>query len=104
MQALIAIPGQHSLERAGGAEQALMREVGGLPLLFRVMQTAVCTGIRSAVVLWPSSVPLSLWLECQHSLLREGMTGLTVVTPEVHDPRKQEHWAAIAPLLNPRVL
>ena len=44
MQAVIAIPTHQILQQFGGAEQALMREVAGVPLLVRVIATAVRAG------------------------------------------------------------
>jgi hypothetical protein len=81
-----------------------MRDVGGVPLLLRVIRTAVRAGAESAVVIWPSSIPLRIWMDCQEALLQEGMTGITLVSPDAYDPRKLSHWTAIAPLLKSRLL
>ncbi len=44
MQAVIAIPDTHTLNQYGGPAEALMREVCGVPLLVRVIKTAVRAG------------------------------------------------------------
>jgi hypothetical protein len=95
MQALIAIPDFETLRRYGGAEQSLMREVSGIPLLVRIIKTAIRAGVDSLVVIWPSSVPLKIWLDCQAALLREGINGITIVQQERFAPWLTSSWAGI---------
>ena len=65
MQAVIAIPDTHTLNQHGGPAEALLREVCGVPLLVRVIKTAVRAGANSLLVIWPSDVPQSIWLSAQ---------------------------------------
>lgn len=41
MQVVTAIPRSEELQRYGGAEEALLRDVSGIPLLIRVLATNV---------------------------------------------------------------
>jgi phosphatidylglycerophosphate synthase len=102
MQALIAIPDFETLRRYGGAEQSLMRGVSGIPLLVRIIKTAIRAGVDSLVVIWPSSVPLKIWLDCQAALLREGINGITIVQQERFAPWLTSSWAGILSLLADR--
>ena len=99
MQAVIAIPDLEALRSYGGAEKALTRKVRGMPVLLRTIQAAIEAGVDSLVTMWPSSVPLSIWLNCQASLLREGINGLTVIQPVRFNPRDPVSWGAISSFL-----
>lgn len=104
MQAVIAIPDLETFQSYGGAHQALMRKISGTPLLVQTIRTAVRAGVDSLIVLWPSRVPLSIWLECQNLLLDEDLNGITVVQPESFRPRQAAEWRIIATLLRDRFL
>ena len=100
MQAVIAIPDLETLQQYGGAEQALMREVCGVPLLVRMIKTSLRAGVSSLVVMWPASVPQSIWLRCQAALVGERVDGITLVHPASFRPRETASWTAIAGLLD----
>jgi len=99
MQALIAIPDTHTLNQYGGPAEALMREVCGVPLLVRVIKTAVRAGANSLLVIWPSDVPQSLWLSVQAELVGECLCGIIIVQPEAFEPRQKSNWEAFSELL-----
>jgi hypothetical protein len=60
MQAVIAIPPSQTRRQHGGTEQALMQEVAGVPLLIRVVATAMRPGVDSVLVIWPVDVDSSV--------------------------------------------
>ena len=98
MQAIIAIPDTHTLNQYGGPE-ALMRQVCGVPLLVRVIKTAVRAGVDSLLMIWPSDVPQSIWLSAQAALDRESVCGIIVVQPERFEPRRNPNWMELSELL-----
>lgn len=104
MQAVIAIPDQETLQRLGGPEQALMRPVCGVPLMVRIVKTAVRAGVDSLLIIWPSKVPLTIWLECKRALRSEGIYSLTLMPPESFHARNYADWASIWPALNEQFL
>lgn len=104
MQAIIAVPDLKTLEQHGGVEQALKRDVCGVPLLVRTIKTAIRAGVDSLVIIWPSSVPLAIWLECQRMLLDEGINGITIVQFQIFKPHLTSNWTAIAAVLRERFL
>src|ERR1051326_2010906 len=99
MQAVIAIPDLETLKQYGGAKQALMCEVCGVPLLVRTIKAGIRAGVKSIVVIWPSRVPEAIWLCCQAALASECVDGITLVQAESFRPRQTSAWTAIAPLL-----
>jgi phosphatidylglycerophosphate synthase len=99
MQAVIAIPDTHTLNQYGGPAGALMREVCGVPLLVRVIKTAVRAGANSLLVIWPSDVPQPLWLSVQAELVGECLCGIVIVQPEAFEPRQNSNWEALSELL-----
>ncbi len=57
MQIVIAIPRYEELQDFGGAEEALLRDVSGVPLLIRILATGIRAGGDSAVIVHREAVP-----------------------------------------------
>jgi phosphatidylglycerophosphate synthase len=104
MQAVIAIPDTHTLNQYGGSPKALMREVCGVPLLVRVIKTAVRAGANSLLVIWPSDVPQSIWLSAQAELVRDVLCGIVIVQPAAFEPRQNSNWEALSGLVDDQFL
>jgi len=104
MQAVVAIPDAHNLNQYGGPAEALMREACGVPLLVRVIKTAVRTGANSLLVIWPSDVPQSIWLSAQAELVRDVLCGIVIVQPVAFEPERNESWAALSGFLEEQFL
>ena len=104
MQAVVAIPDTHTLNQYGGPAEALMREVCGVPLLVRVIKTAVRAGANSLLVIWPSDVPQSIWLSAQAELVRDVLCGIVIVQPEAFEPRQNSNWKALSGLVDDQFL
>ena len=51
MQMIIAVPGNEELERLGGAKEALLRDVSGVPLLVRIIATGMRAGADQVLVI-----------------------------------------------------
>ncbi len=103
MQAVVAIPDTDALNQYGGPE-ALMREVCGVPLLVRVIKTAVRAGANSLLVIWPSDVPQSIWLSTQAELVPDVLCGIVIVQPEAFEPRQNSNWEALSGLVDDQFL
>ena len=104
MQAVIAIPTRQTLQQFGGVEQALMQEVAGVPLLVRVIATAMRGGVDSLLVIWPDDVDSSIWERCAASRPLRGLKLYKLFRPPMFDPRSAATWAAIATSLEGRFL
>ena len=104
MQAMIAIPPRQTLQQFGGPEQALMQEVAGVPLLVRIIATAVRAGLDSVLVIWPDDVDSSIWERCAPSRPLQGLKIYKPFRSSMFDPRSPASWAAIAACLDDRFL
>jgi phosphatidylglycerophosphate synthase len=100
MQALIAVPESETLNHYGDPAQTLMREVCGVPLLVRVIKTAIRAGFDSLLVIWPSDVPPSVWSSAQAALQSEALCGIVIIQAEAFEPRQDASWAALSELLH----
>ena len=96
MQAVIAIPGFGTLRKYEGNEQFLLREVAGVPLLVRIIATAIRAGADSVLVLWPEDVDLAIWKKCAESALVQRLKIQTIMQPRPFDAGKEASWIAIA--------
>jgi hypothetical protein len=104
VQAVIAIPNTETLNQYGGPAEALMRKACGVPLLVRVIKTALRAGADSLLMIWPADVPQSIWMSSQAALGRECVCGIVIVQEEAFEPRQKSSWAAIAGLLDNQFL
>ena len=102
MQAVIAIPGLEILRRYGGGEQFLVREVAGVPLLVRVISTAIRAGADSLLLIWPEDVDLKIRDICAESPLVRRLKIQTIIQP--FDPNRATDWSAIASGLHNKFL
>ena len=104
MQAVIAIPPRQTLQKYGGAEQALMREGAGVPLLVRIMATAMQPGVDKVLIIWPDDVDSITWDRFAASRPLQGLTLYKLVCSSMFDPRSAASWAAIAACLKDHFL
>ena len=94
MQALLAIPEVET--------DALMQDVAGVPLIVRVMATAVRAGVDSFLVIWPRQQKTSL-LEPYIGLFK-GARIENALWSRAFDCRNEVHWRAVASHLEPEFL
>ena len=104
MQAVIAIPTHQMLQQFGGPEQALMQEVAGVPLLVRVIATAVRAGVDSLLVIWPDDVDSSIWERCANSGPLGGLKLHRLFQSSMVDPWSATSWVTVAASLEDRFL
>lgn len=97
MQAVIVIPERSVLRSYPDAEDVLTREIAGVPLLIRVLATAMRAGTDKALVIWPPDVDRSMWNRCAASPLLEGLQIRLLM--QSFDSGQPASWAAIAPCL-----
>src|SRR6202044_3634061 len=90
------------LRNYADAEGVLTREIAGVPLLIRVVATAMRAGVDSLLVILPPDVDQSIWDRCEASPLLRGLqTGCLV---RWFDPRRPDHWDALAVSLQEQFL
>jgi len=94
MQAVLVIPGSQLLQKFADAERILTREIAGVPLLIRVIATAMRAGVDRLLIIWPPDVDQSIWVQCAASPLLRGLQIARLVRQ--FDPRQPSNWADIA--------
>jgi phosphatidylglycerophosphate synthase len=90
MQAVMVIP--------GGAENMLTQRVAGIPLLERVLATAMRAGVRELVLFWPCGMDPALWEETAVSPTLRGLEAIKIDSFPF-DPKRSRSWNAIRTLL-----
>jgi phosphatidylglycerophosphate synthase len=95
MQAVMVIP--------SGSEAMLTRKVAGVPLLVRVLATAVRAGVKELILLWPADADPAIWDKCVTSRALQGLQTRKIRCLPF-DPRESGNWAAIGSLLNDEFL
>jgi len=95
MQAVMVIP--------FGSEAMLTRKVAGVPLLLRVLATAVRAGVKDLILVWPADADPAIWDQCVTSRALRGLQTRTI-RGLPFEPRDSGDWAAIGSLLNDEFL
>src|SRR5215472_6324487 len=94
MQAVLRIPDLFTLQKFAGAERILTREVAGVPLLVRVIVTAMRAGVNKLLIIWAPDVDRSAWDQCALFPLLRGLQIAHLVRR--FDPDQPASWAGIA--------
>jgi phosphatidylglycerophosphate synthase len=95
MQAVMVVP--------SGAENTLTQSVAGVPLLIRVIATAMRGGVNELVLFWPGDTDAKIWAQVAASPALSGLdTRLIQSFP--FDPRQSDSWEAVSTLLNDEFL
>jgi len=103
MQALMVVPELQVLRQLGSPEEVLMKEVAGVPLLLRVVATAMRAGVTDLLLVWPADVDISIWDACRASPILRDMRSPDICS-FLFDPRKGSSWAAFASVLRDEFL
>ncbi len=95
MQVVISLPERDELKAAGGVEQALFRQVCGIPLLTRVIATAGRSGGTRFLLLSPKSLPEERLRSSLNSPLLSSLAIETCRLESAFDPDNTAAWRAI---------
>src|SRR5260370_10659708 len=76
-----------------------MEEVAGVPLLVRIIATAMRGGVDSVLVIWPDGLDSSIWERCAASRPLRGLKLYKLFRSSMFDPRSTDTCAAIATCL-----
>jgi len=99
MQIVIAIPRSEELQEFGGAEEALLRDVSGVPLLIRILATGIRAGGDSAVIIHREAVPCEVLKALHSSKILGGLRTLECVEAPHFEPASPTSWQRISGLL-----
>jgi hypothetical protein len=90
MQAVMAIP--------SGSERALRQNVAGVPLLVRIIGTAIRAGVKELLLFWPGEVDVAVWEEAAASPVLQSLETIKI-NSFPFDPKRSRSWNAIHVLL-----
>ena len=74
-----------------------------MPLLERVLATAVRAGVKDLILFWPADADPAIWDQCVTSRALQGLQ-THIIRGLPFDPRESGNWAAISSLLNDEFL
>ena len=77
-----------------GSENMLMQRVAGIPLLERVLATAMRAGVRELILFWPCGIDPALWEETAASPTLRGLEAIKI-DAFPFDPKRSRSWNAI---------
>jgi len=81
----------------------LTQRVAGIPLLERVLATAMRAGVREFVLFWPCGIDPALWEETAASPILRGLEAIKIDSFPF-DPKRSRSWNAIRTLLKDEFL
>ncbi|PWU11142.1 MAG: hypothetical protein C5B51_03250 [Terriglobia bacterium] len=93
MQGILVIPDSSTLRGFAGAERILTREISGVPLLIRVIATAMRAGMNHLLIIWPPDADRLLWDRCAGSPLLRNLRISHLY--QGFEPREPASWAGI---------
>lgn len=104
MQAVVVLPSIGESESPDAWSARLFRKVSGVPLLVRVLATAIRSGVDSVVVVRTAAMP-DLWIRKRlHSPLLAGLSLRVIGVEPPFDPTGTASWSLLASALEPRFL
>ncbi|HTB12426.1 MAG TPA: CDP-alcohol phosphatidyltransferase family protein [Bryobacteraceae bacterium] len=95
MQALMVVP--------RGAENTLTLNVAGVPLLVRVIATAMRAGVKELALFWPGDTDKEIWNQVKVSPALGGLH-TSQIQSFPFNPQQNESWAAMSTVLNDEFL
>jgi phosphatidylglycerophosphate synthase len=98
MQGVMAVPQFCALRRYGEPQEVLTQEIAGVPLLARVIATAMRAGVTELLLFWPGNVSGRIWDSCRRCPAIRGLNVQTICLIPF-DPRRSSNWAAVSALL-----
>jgi phosphatidylglycerophosphate synthase len=96
MQIVVNIPSAEELQRYGGAENALLRDTSGVPLLIRVLATGIRAGADCALILHGEALSIEIQKALHSSKLLNGLRRLEYLEVPQFDPASAKSWRDIS--------
>jgi phosphatidylglycerophosphate synthase len=95
MQVILAIPSNQELQAHGGAEETLLRDVSGVPLVVRIVATGLRAGAERVLVVHREPLPREIQGALRSSKVLRA-TEMEFVQNPLFDPASQQTWQGMS--------
>jgi phosphatidylglycerophosphate synthase len=104
MQVILAIPSNQELKAYGGTEEALLRDVSGVPLVVRIVATGLRAGADRVLVVHREPLPREIQVALQSSKILRAAREMEFVHIPLFDPASRQSWQDLSAFLDEELL
>jgi len=104
MQIILAIPSSQELEAYGGAQEACLRYVSGVPLLIRIVATGLRAGADRVLIVHGDPLPREIQDALRSSKILRAARETEFVHIPLFDPASRQSWQALSASLDEELL
>src|SRR5215467_562860 len=104
MQIILAIPSNQGLQAYGGAKEALLREVSGVPLVIRIVATGLRAGADRVLVVHRDPLPQEIQEALRSSKMLRAARDVEFAHVQRFDPASRRNWRELAASLDDDLL
>jgi hypothetical protein len=104
MQVILAIPSNQELQAYGGTEEALLRDVSGVPLVVRIVATGLRAGADRVLIVHDQRLPVKVQDALQSSKVLRAAREMEFVHIPLFDPASRQSWQDLSASLDDELL
>src|SRR5262245_9072573 len=104
MQIILAIPSNQELQRYGGAEEALLRDVSGVPLVIRIVATGLRAGADRIVIVHSDPLQREIQDALRSSAVLRAAREMEFVHIPLFNPASRQSWQDLSASLDEELL
>src|SRR5262245_42406250 len=104
MQVILAIPSNQELKALGGTQEALLRDVSGVPLVVRIVATGLRAGADRVLVVHGEPLPREVQHALRSSKVLRAAREMEFVQVPLFDPASRESWQDLSEKLGEDLL
>src|SRR5262249_13630644 len=103
MQIILAIPSNQELSAYGGTEQALLRDVSGVPLVIRTVATGLRAGADHVLIVHSDPLPREIQDALRSNPFLRASRDIEFVRIPLFDPASRQSWENLAASLDEKL-
>lgn len=104
MQIILAIPSNQELQAHGGTEEALLRDVSGVPLVIRIVATGLRAGANRVLIVHSDPLPREIQDALRSSKILRAAREMKFVRIPLFDPASRQSWQDLSASLENELL
>jgi phosphatidylglycerophosphate synthase len=104
MQIILAIPSNQELKAYGGTEEALLRNVSGVPLVIRIVATGLRAGADRVLIAHSDPLPRGIQDAFRSSKILRAAREMEFVRIPLFDPASRQSWQDLSASLDGELL